>query len=399
MKKTWTFIGLMLLLTSYASQSQTIKPGIWRFELKTLNGSVPFLVDFHKNKSAFTATLKNGLENIKLTEIVINDKKIAIPLQTYQSSLELEITSPDTMSGFLVRHNKNPIVKTPIEAVFGKDERFTGPKKTATIDLNGRWKVKLIEEDNSQSPGVLVFKHDGNKLTGSLLTATGDYRYVEGYVSGEEFEGASFDGVYNYLLKGKVSQGKLEAQILSSSKTIIEGQKDASADLPNAYAQTQVSELNFSFPDLNDRMVSLKDKRFQNKPVIVQFFGSWCPNCMDEMNFLIPWYKENNKRGIEVVALSFERSLTKADAKNQVLKVQKKKKIPYTLLMAGHTSEDKPMDKISGLTNFISFPTTVFLNKKHQVVKVHAGFTGPSTGEFYLKWQKEFKQTTDELLK
>ena len=74
-------------------------------------------------------------------------------------------------------------------------------------------------------------------------------------------------------------------------------------------------------------------------------------------------------------------------------------KIPYTVLIAGSTSQDKPADKIPGIKNFISFPTTVFLNKKHEVVKVHAGFTGPSTGEFYQKWKTEFNQTVDELLK
>ena len=93
----------------------------------------------------------------------------------------------------------------------------------------------------------------------------------------------------------------------------------------------------------------------------MQFFGSWCPNCIDEMNYLIPWYKNNSKRGIEVVALSFERSLSEIDAKRQLIKVQKKKQVPYTLLLACHTPEDKPMDKIPNLKNFASFPTTVFL--------------------------------------
>ena len=67
--------------------------------------------------------------------------------------------------------------------------------------------------------------------------------------------------------------------------------------------------------------------------------------------------------------------------------------------MAGPTSADKPMDKIPGLKNFISFPTTVFLNKKHEVVKVHAGFTGPGTGEFFEQWKKEFNETVNGLLK
>ena len=117
------------------------------------------------------------------------------------------------------------------------------------------------------------------------------------------------------------------------------------------------------------------------------------------MNFLIPWYKNNHKRGVEIIALAFERSLSPEEANKQLLKVQKKMQVPYTLLQAGSTAEDKPMDKILGLKNFISFPTTIFLDKKHKVVKVHAGFSGPSTGEFFETWKKEFNQTVNGLLK
>jgi hypothetical protein len=97
--------------------------------------------------------------------------------------------------------------------------------------------------------------------------------------------------------------------------------------------------------------------------------------------------------------LAFERSINEIEGRKQLLKTQKKKNIPYPLLIAGYTAEDKPMDKIKGLKNFISFPTTVLLNKKHEVVNVHAGFTGPSTGEFYEKWKMEFNQMVDKLLK
>ena len=117
------------------------------------------------------------------------------------------------------------------------------------------------------------------------------------------------------------------------------------------------------------------------------------------MNFLIPWYEKNNKRGVEIVALAFERSLSIEEATRQLLKVQKKLNVPYVILQAGSTAEDKPSDKLPGLTNFISFPTTIFLNKKHEVVKVHAGFNGPSTGEYFEKWKVEFNQTIDALVK
>lgn len=400
MKNISAIVASMVLFLSFGAHSAALSPGPWRFELKTANAVIPFIIEFKLVKGKYSGTLLNGEEKIKLSDIKIKDKNVSIPLQTYEISLEMEQPKEGKMLGLLVRHNKNPKVETPVRAVFQEKERFPEEKSKPVIDLNGRWSVSLTDEFDKKDTGVIVFKQKGNELSGSILTPTGDYRYMQGFVSASEFEAASFDGVYNYLVKGTVDKdGNLVARILSNTITKIEGKKDAQAELPDAYKQTQVESINFTFPDLAGKNVSLSDKKFKNKPVIIQFFGSWCPNCIDEMNYLIPWYKENKNRGIEIVALSFERGLEKAAAKNHLKKFQKKKKVPYTLLIAGYTSEDKPMEKVPGLKNFISFPTTVFLNKKHEVVKVHAGFTGPSTGEFYVRWKTEFNQTVNEILK
>jgi thiol-disulfide isomerase/thioredoxin len=399
MKKSFIISTLLMFSMSFMAQATSLNTGPWRFELKTVYGTVPFVIEINRNKDGFKGILKNGKEKIELTDIVSTDQGISIPLQSYELSLEMRLTSQGKMTGYLVRHNKNPKIKTPIAAIHGKDQRFLEDRKTPEIDLDGRWAITLTDEEGKIESGVIVFEQKENNLHGSIMTPTGDYRYLEGFVSGNEFQAASFDGVYNYLLKGKVLDNKLEATILSNYKTKIQGKKDSTAKLPDAYKQTQLETLNFEFPDLKGNKVSIQDEKFKNKPVIVQFFGSWCPNCLDEMNYLVPWYLKNQKRGIEIVALAFERSLSPAEARIQLLKTQKKYQVPYDIVIAGSTSEDKPADKIPGLKNFISFPTTIFLNKKHQVVKVHAGFTGPSTGEFFEKWKSEFNQTVNDLVK
>jgi thiol-disulfide isomerase/thioredoxin len=400
MKNISMILGLMLILMSFRANSETLNAGPWSFQLKMTYGTVPFIINFDKKKNKLTGVLENGKETIKLKNIRVVDKSVIIPLQNYDMTLEMSAPNEGAMTGFLIRHNKNPKVKTPVIAIRGKSERFPEKKNKPKINISGRWSVTLTNEQDIKEPGIIIFEQQDEKLHGSILTPTGDYRYMEGYVSGIEFKAASFDGSYNYLLKGRVLDGKLDGKILSSTVTEVKGFKDENAKLPDAYKQTQLEEaLSFSFPDIDGNKVSLEDPKFKDKPVIVQFFGSWCPNCNDEMNFLIPWYNKNKDRGIEIVALAFERSVGPQEAKIQLKKIIKRKKIPYTLLIGGSTSEDKPKDKIKGLKNFIAFPTTVFLNKKHEVVKIHAGFTGPSTGEFFENWKTEFEQTVNELLK
>lgn len=399
MKKYCLLAALFSFFLALQVRSEAINNGSWRFELQTQEAKIPFIITLNQSQDQLQGQLFNGKETIPLKNISHRGNSISIPLDPYEISLELRKDSASKLTGHLVKHNKNPKVQIPVMGEFGQEERFPGSKKTPVIQLTGNWAVTLAHTASNKEQGVIVFKQEGNKLTGSILTPTGDYRYLEGYVSGNEFQAASFDGVYNYLLKGVVENGKLKAEILAHSKTMVEGKLDAKASLPDAYKQTQLNALKFSFPNLQNQQVSLNDPQFKNKPVIIQFFGSWCPNCIDEMNYLVPWYSSNKNRGIEIIALSFERSLNEMEAKKQLSKIQKRYNVPYPLLLAGSTSADEPMEKIPGLKNFMSFPTTVFLNKAHQVVKVHAGFTGPSTGDFYEKWKSEFNQTVNELLK
>lgn len=398
MKKSTLFFFLLFTLTSFYAESKDFPTGYWRLELHLSKAKVPFLIKLDKHSKTYSGSIFNGKETISLDGIKQTLTGIVIPIQDYEITMELHWPKKGKLKGQLIRHNKNPILKFSISGEHGMRERFTEKLQPTTINLTGNWSVDLIDENGGIEKGILTFEQNKNKFNGSILTPTGDYRYMEGRVYGNEFIAASFDGVFNYLLKGKINGNRIEAYLLSNSKTKISGERNPNAKLPNAYQQTQIDKIQFSFPDLSGNNISLSHKRFLNRPVIIQLFGSWCPNCIDEMNYLIPWYNKNHSRNIEIIALAFERSLTLKDSKIQLLKIQKKKNLPYTLLLAGATSSDRPQDKLPGLKNFISFPTTIFLNKKHQVVKVHAGFTGPGTGDFFEKWKIEFEQTVTEIL-
>lgn len=52
------------------------------------------------------------------------------------------------------------------------------------------------------------FQQHGSHLTGSFLTATGDYRYLEGVVSGDSLKLSAFDGDHAYLFTAKIDDEK-----------------------------------------------------------------------------------------------------------------------------------------------------------------------------------------------
>ena len=56
------------------------------------------------------------------------------------------------------------------------------------------------------------------------------------------------------------------------------------------------------------------------------------------------------------------------------------------------------MKKLQGVTNFSSYPTTIYINRSGKVEKVYSGFSGPATGVEYEKYKKEFEETVQKLL-
>ena len=64
--------------------------------------------------------------------------------------------------------------------------------------------------------------------------------------------------------------------------------------------------LEFSFPNLDGKLISSHDVEFAHKALIVGIGGSWCPNCQDQAPFLEELSRKYHGRGLEIVELSFE---------------------------------------------------------------------------------------------
>ena len=50
------------------------------------------------------------------------------------------------------------------------------------------------------------------------------------------------------------------------------------------------------------------------------------------------------------------------------------------------------------LEKILNFPTTIFVNKKGQIEKIHTGFSGPGTGAHYEEQKQEFYDTVNGML-
>ena len=155
------------------------------------------------------------------------------------------------------------------------------------------------------------------------------------------------------------------------------------------------ARFDFSFPDLNGKVVSNTDPQFDGKVVIVAIGGSWCPNCHDEAPFLESLYKQFHGRGLEIVNLSFE----EADQLKDPARLRAfiaKYGLTYTVLVAGETEQLN--EKIPQAVNLNCWPTSFFLGRDGRVREIHAGFAGPANPPAHEALVKETTELVEQLL-
>lgn len=393
------FISIGLTLATVASQAQkSPKNGYWRGTFKVANGQES---PFNFELQGKTAYLLNGSERFELKGISQTNDSLFIPVDIYDAVIAAKIISPNTLSGVFKKFNTaKPDKGIEFTAEHGKRYRFFENPGAASVSLHGNWDV-IIGEGTNKIVGV--FEQFGSKLTGTFLTTTGDYRYFEGSVQGNDFYLSAFSGSGVSLIKGKVTGDDLIGEMINvRGSQPIKGTRNDKAALPDAYTLTTIkngTEFNFTFPDaFTGKPVSLKDPKFRGKAVIVTILGSWCPNCLDEAAFLAPWYKANRKRGVEIIGLAFERKNDPEFAKTRLEVLKKRFGIEYDILFAGIADKEFASNALPALSAVLSFPTTILIDKEGNVSKIHTGYTGPATGKYYEEFVKEFNRDIDEVL-
>lgn len=388
-----------------APPSNDVKMGTYRVVLQTPGGELPFGLELKQLDSHPVGYLINGEERLLLSEVKITGSHLEIRMPGYENVLKADAVGNE-LNGeiFLVKLNdKNQHV--PLHATLGDTYRFFGQPARDNADVSGRWAMKLI--DDSGAPEVVVgeFSQSHDVVSGTILTATGDHRYLAGQVKGDELYLSTFDGAHVFLYKAKIAaDGSLDGDWWSGlafhEKWI--GKRDAAARLPDAYGVTAmrsgVKHFEFAFPDLAGKTVSSEDPQFRGKVLIVALAGSWCPNCHDEAAFLAPLYRDYRDKGLEIVSLQFEHFGDFQRAAEATQRFRQHYGIEYTTLIAGISDKDEAAKKLPMLQSFVAFPTTVFIDRHGNVRKIHTGYTGPATGDHYVQFVSEVKSTLDQLL-
>lgn len=382
-----------------------LNDGIWRASLQITETEVlPFNFMLERKDSGYTMEIMNATERIKVEDITIVGDSIHIALPYYNSAF-IGQCLPTKIIGHWYNYAKDSDYKIEFYASHGDERRFQLGLGDTISNVSGRWEIIFFTDDKkSKTDAIGVFEQQGPELTGTFLTATGDYRYLQGMVNDTVMYLSCFDGAHAFLFKAQINpSGDLKGDFWSGTHwhEVWIGFRNDTISLPNPYAAVNVKDgyesLNFSFPDTEGNSLSLSDPKFDNKVVLVQVMGSWCPNCKDESALYAQIYNEYKNRGLEIVGLAFENSDKFEEAAPLLQRYQQQMNIDYPILYAGKASKKLATEKLQALSEVKSFPTTIYLDKDKKIRRIHSGFSGPATTE-YPKFVDELRLYLDKLL-
>ncbi len=402
-------IGALCLICTSFNRIDVLKSGSWLAKIKTASGQyIPFNFELKDSAGKKLMTIINGKERFKVTDVAVKGDSVLIKMPLFDSEIRT-VLSADSLRGNWVRHLGSKNLPVPFSARAGVSWRFFPSPAKPKFNISGRWSAVFTDQD-LQNKDVTVgeFKQNGNDITGTFLTTTGDYRFLQGTVSGDDLYLSCFDGSHAFLFTGKIGNAQtiVNGKFYSgaSSLQLWNAVKDANAKLPDAYSLTVLKpgykKIDFTFPDLDKKEVSLSDGQFKNKVVILQVMGSWCPNCMDETAYLSKgFYKKYHAKGVDILGLAYERTTDFETSRKNIEQLKNRFNIPYDVLITGYTNNKNETAKsLPALAGFVAFPTTVIIDKKGDVRKIHTGFSGPGTGNHYTEFTHEFETMIDQLL-
>ena len=395
---TWVF---SLLFVTACFSAPDVHRGPWRGTF-FLNDSTLMPFRFEVSDSGFVFV--NAAERIATRDISMPGDSVFVTMPVFDSEFRLKI-SGDTLRGVFVNHQRvsNQLIRC--EAVYGSWNRMADDFELK--DFSGRWSAVFEGDDPPLNVAVAEFIQSGNKVTGTFLTPTGDYRFLDGFhTDGRSMELSAFDGSHVFYFTASFDDyDTLRGHYYSGTHwhDTWKAWRNKDATLPDADSLSFLKEgftgISFTFPDADSQLVSLGDARFKGKVVLVQIMGSWCPNCMDEAIVLAPFYDQYRSRGLEIIGLDFERIPSFSAASGFIKKFQKHFSINYPILFAGTNDRKLRAQAIPQLRDIVGFPTLIYIDRKGVVRKIHTGFSGPATGIHFEKWKDDFYRFVDLLLK
>lgn len=373
--------------------------------------------------SILRATLLNGSDRIDFSSTVQQGREVTLRLDQYDATLSAHCASDstcDALEGEYVRQKGSSLARFHFNArcapspASSDHASNTAPKPSTPPEASmaSDWQFAFTDasgKPDSEPTAPAHFTQNAHHVEGTIAPVSGDY----GMLFGELSDGnnavlhlSRFDGIHVLRLDGHfVSPNRIEGvfHVVPGEPLAFVATRAAASSTGFQEAEQLTAVKNpaepFRFHGVNasGATITQDDPSFRGKVVLLDIFGTWCPNCHDEAPVLQALYTQFHPRGLEIVGLSYE--YVEDRPRNQrLLEIYRSKySIAFPLLLAGTTDSGQIAKTLPQLRAFGAYPTTIFLDRHGRVRLIHAGFSGPATGRLD-EVKQSFERTIVQLL-
>jgi thiol-disulfide isomerase/thioredoxin len=389
--------------------------GTWRATLATAGGELPFtlVLERRDDSNSLGGFVSNGPERIEASRVEQRGRELVIGFDVYDSEIRAELDA-DALTGRWIHTMPKGPETMAFAARRGDERRFVGelepPAHAVPASLDGDWSAVFTFEGGPGLPAHGVLASKGERVDATFLTETGDFRHLEGRYEHGRLELSCFDGAHAFLLRADVdASGALEGEMWAMAEMHAKWRATKmAAGAPSPLADPTAivglspaakgGRLAFAFPDLQGDLVAHDDPRFVGKVVVVDVFGTWCPNCNDQAPLLARWHRQYGPRGLEIVGLAFEMTGEPERDRAIVTRYAEHHGLEFPLLLAGTSDKQDAAAALPGLERIVAYPTTILVGRDGKVRRVYTGFSGPATGEHHTALVATMERELEALL-
>ncbi len=376
--------------------------GLWDAAVVANQAEIPFRFEIAQNGAQIQGFFFEGDRKVGSTSGAFENGKLRLEYDFLNTTLEATFDG-DQFSG---TYRNNGANAPPLEI---RGRRFVpvAASTAETPQITGNWLMYRTAPDGSKLDVSwrLYLRQSGSAVSGAILKTSGDSGALTGRWNGNTLVLSHFAGERPLLLEARLNADgtlgiTLDRKFTYRAARTSEARAKGIPEPPDPSRFTSVKDptapFHFGGLALDGRQVTDADPEFRGKAVVLTIGGTWCPNCHDEVPFLVALYKQFRAQGLEVVGLNFELDPELSRARPRVLAFIKRYGVEFPMLVPG--TPDEVSTKLPQLVNFGVYPTTIFIGRDGRVRSVHTGFASAATGEEHLRLEREERELVEQLL-
>lgn len=389
-----------ILLGVFPAAAQLIKAGTWRGVISYGTEEVPFTFELsYPNGEIPQIVIKNGGNRQIVKNASIEGDTLMLPLDPFDVEIRTAFSAME-MKGVYRKYYRD--VTRSFTAAYGQP-RMRRSSISEPPMIEEKWALTFSPGETGESKGICLVQQDGANVTGTIMTEVGDYRFFEGILDGDSIRMSCFDGVHAFLFHGKKSDTGWQGQMIydkgySESWT---AEYKVEAELRDPFDIVKIEpgkqKPYYDLLGAGEGPDAINPEKYQGKVLVIQVFGTWCPNSYDQTRYLVDWYNENSDRKVEILASSYEANYSKEYGLQRIEEYRVANEIPYDIVLGGKLSKRGAAMAFEFIDQLEAFPTLIIMDKQGYARHVLSYFNGPATGAYFQEFDEKFNKIIDAL--